>query len=104
QLWGPICDEQMMLAGVQNVQKVNTATATLVVVDGDTDAKSLLASTGERGHALVVTDSPPPDCDMVITQVGEREMVVQVGKRQIVLDILPMRNETNFLNRARGNR
>jgi type VII secretion protein EccE len=88
-VWEPICDERMMLAG--GVQNVNTPD--LVVADGETAAKRLLAGSGERGHTLVVCGTPPPDCDVVITQVTADELAVEVGQRQMALTVLRPRKE-----------
>ena len=98
ELWEPICDERMMLAGATEPM----AAPTLVVADGETALKRLLATAGERGHALVaVTGTPPAECDIAITQVSEGEIVVDVGQRRISLAIMRPRNETQFLSRLR---
>ena len=76
---------------------------TLVVADGETALKRLLATSGERGHALVaVTGTPPADCDIVITQVASGEIVVAVGRRRIKLAIMRPRNETQYLGHLRA--
>lgn len=94
EVWEPICDERMVLAG--GVQKVNTPD--LVVADGETAARRLLAGSGERGHSLVVCGVPPPDCDVAITQVTAGELAVEVGQRRIDLTVMRPRNEVQFLS------
>lgn len=100
-MWSPICDDRIMLAERTEPR----VTPTLVVADGEA-AQRLLATTGERGHALiVVTNTPPADSDVVVTQVAPGQMVLTTPSgREVPLTIMRPRNEAQYLSHLRARR
>ncbi len=101
QLWAPICDEYRIELAQRGQAR---STPTLVVADGQA-AQQLLVSTGERGHALMsLTTSPTVDCDIVIRQISDAEVVVSTGGRDISLGIMRPRNEAAAVAHLRGYR
>jgi type VII secretion protein EccE len=98
ELWAPICDDRIMLAGRTEPR----VTPTLVAADGET-AQRLLATSGERGHTLIaITPTPPVDSDIVITQISPAEIVLTTPlRRDVSLTIMRPRNETQFLSHLR---
>jgi type VII secretion protein EccE len=99
QLWAPICDEYRIELAYRGQPRI---TPTVVVADGQ-EAQQLLVSTGERGHALVsLTGSPAVDCDIVIRQISEAEVVVSTPGRDIPLGIMRPRNEAQAVAHLRG--
>ncbi len=101
QVWAPICDEYRIELAQRGQPRI---TPTVVVADGQA-AQQLLVSTGERGHALVsLTASPAVDCDIVIRQISEAELVVSTPGRDIPLGIMRPRNEAQAIAHLRGPR
>jgi type VII secretion protein EccE len=99
QAWVPICGEHIWLED----PGPGRGPITMVVLDGD-DIQSPAMSVGERGHTVVsVSSMPPPDADVVITQVAAGELVLSTPRMgRARLQIVRPRNETHFLAHLRG--
>lgn len=94
QLWAPLCDDERLELAQRARPRLEP---TVVVADGHA-AQQLLVSTGERGHALVtLTPQPSVDCDIVIRQISDDDIVVTTPERDIPLAIMRPRNESQTL-------